>query len=176
MKIVFLIISAILLTGSVNIVFGTPQRPDILIYEGKEYPIYNEPLEIFFKAHPERRPKFCGGMSSLWRGYVAHIEVVEKELILRDIRIHTVNPKDPACLQESKILEVVPDGRNFKLDWFSGELLAAYGEHIGGGNFYDVWKIYEKYSLFRVDKGKLTSVSHYTNSEYQEYLKHIPKN
>ena len=176
MKIVFLIISAILLTGSGNSIFGTPQRPDILVYEGKEYPIYNEPLEEFFKTHPERRPKFCGGMSSLWRGYVAYIEVVEKELILKEVKIHTVNPYDPNCLKESKLSEVVPDGKRFKLDWFSGELLAAYGEHIGGSNFYDVWKIYEKYSLFRIDKGNLKSVRHFTNAEYQEYLKQIPVN
>jgi len=118
MKIVIILLNIVAFLVIAGNAFGTPQRPDILIYEGKEYPIYNEPLEIFFKKNPERRPKFCGGVSSLWRGYVAVIEVVKKELILKDVKIHTVNPMDPTCLQESKLSEGVPVVKNLSLTGF----------------------------------------------------------
>ncbi len=157
-------------------IYATPQEPDFLIYEGQEYPIYNEPLEFFFEKNPELRPKFCGGTSSLWRGYVAYIEVVEGELILKDVRIPMVNPADPLCLKESKLSEVAPEGKLFTFDWYSGTLEAAYGEHIGGDDFYQVWKVWEKYSLFQVEKGKLTNVRHFTNAHYQEYLAQQPEN
>src|SRR4029078_9760758 len=107
---------------------ATPQRPDILIYEGKQYPIYDEPLEPYFKANPKRRPKYCGGGSSIWRGYVAEMEIVGNELFLTDIKIHTVNPADPNCLKESKLDEVAPDGKRLKIDWFSGVFTSGYGE------------------------------------------------
>lgn len=169
-----LLASVVLIISFNAVALATPQLPDILIYEGKEYPVYGEFLEPFFERNPNRRPKFCGGMSSLWRGYVAYIELVKDELVLADIRIHTVNPADPLCLKESKVSEVAPDGKPFKFGWFSGDLLAAYGEHVGGENFYDVEKVWEKYSLFKIDKGKLQSVRHFSNAEYQKYLEQLP--
>lgn len=151
---------------------ATPQQPDILIYEGKAYPVYEEPLEAFFTKYPERRPKFCSSVSSLWRGYIAEIEIVKNEVILRDVKIHTVNPNDPNCLQESKLREVVPDGKQFKLDWFSGSFAAGYGGFLGDEpDFYHPWKIYQKYLLFKIEKGNLKGVKEFSNSEYQDFLR-----
>src|SRR5687767_8247363 len=102
------LLSIIFLIVCISGVYATPQQPDILMYKGKEYPIYWAPLDSFFEKNPDRRPKFCGGRSSLWRGYIAYIEIVKDELILKDIKIHTVNPYDPDCLKESKLSEVAP--------------------------------------------------------------------
>jgi len=170
-----IVVLIVVLFACSSVAFGTAQSPDILIYKGQEYPIYNEPMELYFAKNPERRPKFCGGRSDLWRGYVAYIEVVDDQLILKDIRIHTVNPADPLCLKYSKLSEVAPDGKPFKLDWYSGSLTAAYGEHIGDLDFYNVWKVWEKYTLFDIQKGVLKNVRHFTNAEYQTYLEKIDR-
>ncbi len=166
---ILLSIMVLLIVG--GIVQATPQDPDFLTYEGKRYPIYGAPLEKYFKANPDRRPKFCGGMSSLWRGYVAEMEIVGAELFLNDIKIHTVNPHDPTCLKESKLDEVSSDGKKFKIDWLSGVLTSGHGEYVGGEDAYSTWKIWEKYTLFYIKKGSLESVRHFTNAEYQEFLK-----
>ena len=166
---ILLSITVLLIVG--GIVQATPQDPDFLTYEGKRYPIYGAPLEKYFKANPDRRPKFCGGMSSLWRGYVAEMEIVGTELFLNDIKIHTVNPHDPTCLKESKLDEVSKDGKRFKLDWFTGLLQAAHGEFVGDDDPYSFWKNFEKYTLFTIKNGNVERIRHFTNAEYQEFLK-----
>jgi hypothetical protein len=99
------------------------------------------------------------------------MEIVKNDLFLNDIRIHTVNPHDPTCLKDSKLDEVSSTGQRFKLDWFSGVLTSGYGKFLGGEDVYSTWKIWEKYTLFYIKKGELKSVRHFTNAEYQEFLK-----
>jgi hypothetical protein len=34
---------------------ATAQQPDILIYKGKKYSLYTNPLERYFKKYPDKR-------------------------------------------------------------------------------------------------------------------------
>lgn len=162
------ILFCVLFFAGITASYATPQEPDILIYKGARYLIFSEPLESFFDKNPERRPKFCGGVSSLARGYVAELEIIEDRLMLNDVRIPMVNPADTNCLTESKYLEVVPGGGTFELDWYSGVLTGAHGEFIGEDTPYLFWKNYERYALFKFEKGSLVNFKDYSNAEYQQ--------
>src|SRR5690554_7604266 len=56
----------------------TAQYPDKIKFKGKEYNLNSNPLEPYFEKYPDKRPK--GGIMStaLWRGYVAHFEIIDR--------------------------------------------------------------------------------------------------
>ena len=70
-------------------VFATPQEPERLIYNGKEYSLQTHPLEKYFEKYKEKRPGVGEyWLSSLTRGYVATFEIKNKELFLKDIQVY----------------------------------------------------------------------------------------
>jgi hypothetical protein len=73
------------LSVAAHVVWATPQMPDIVIYEGKEYPIQIELLADYFKKYPERKPATTMVCSALWRGYIATFEFVEGTLSLKAV-------------------------------------------------------------------------------------------
>lgn len=147
--------------------YATPQIPDILIYEGKEYPVQTEFLGEYFKKYPERNPKREDeSCSALWRGYQASFEVVEGKIYLKDVAINV-------CFgpRTSQLKKVVPDGERLFVDWVSYLVWSGYG-----GNSEDPYSLesldaYEKYSFFEVDKGRVLEVRHFDNKGYREFKK-----
>jgi hypothetical protein len=75
--------------GYINICWATPQMPNSLFFEGKEYPIDNDPMWDYFEKHPEKKPDPPSRMSALWRGYLAFFELRNKDLYLKDLRLKT---------------------------------------------------------------------------------------
>jgi hypothetical protein len=142
---------------------ATPQIPDVLMYEGKEYPIYNELLTDYFKKYPSRKPESEGTCSALWRGYVAKFEVSGGLLILKDVTSDSCFSPRPAL----KI--VVPDGKPLVIDWYTGLLISIYGENEADPYSLTWLDSAEKYSLFEIDSGRLGKVKHFTNSEYKNF-------
>jgi hypothetical protein len=57
--------------------FATPQEPDILLFEGKEYPIYYQDLmEDYFVRNPDKKPDAGDFVrSNNWRGYIATFKI-----------------------------------------------------------------------------------------------------
>lgn len=68
-------------------VFATAQFPDKINYNGKEYNLNSNPLEVYFEKNPNKRPKSEVRSSALWRGYVATFEIIDNQLFLKDIEI-----------------------------------------------------------------------------------------
>src|SRR5215207_743338 len=101
--------------------FATPQIPDILIYQGKEYPIQQELLGEYFKKHPERKIETDWHCSALWRGYVASFEVVDDELVLKGMTTGNCDTPRPVELKS-----IVLSGGPLKIDWLTGLLLSSY--------------------------------------------------
>lgn len=101
-------------------VSATPQFPEILIYEGKEYPIQNDLLENYFDKFAERNPKKederC---SALWRGNRATYEVLERRIFLKDVHTGVCQRNE-----ESQLKKVVPHGERLAIDWYSGLLVS----------------------------------------------------
>jgi hypothetical protein len=93
------------------LLFATIQEPDILLYNGREYRIWEEPMEIFFEQFPEKRPEWS--RTNLWRGYVATFEIIQNELWVIDIKNS----------QNISIINEILDGRDrMKIDWYNGTL------------------------------------------------------
>jgi len=139
----------IILFSSLNL-FSTAQIPDNLIYKGKRYNLYSNPLETYFKKYPNKKPHTTVGSSALWRGYVATFEIKDKKLILKDIKVM----KDFDSWGSVK-KEVIKKDKNFSLDYFTGILVIPYGKminyvHMGYAS------TYENYILLEIRNGKLT--------------------
>ena len=118
------------------LLFATVQEPDILLYNGKEYRIWEEPMEYFFKQFPEKRPEWQ--RTNLWRCYIATFEIIQDELWVIDIK----NSRN-----ESIIIECL-DGRDrMKINGYTGTLnLFIDNRHdrkVGSYayNFYGIIKI-----------------------------------
>jgi hypothetical protein len=142
-------------------------KSDILIYEGKEYPIQSEFLGDYFKKFPERDPKpiddWC---SALWRGYRATFEVSNGRIYPKDVVINI-------CFgtPSSELKKVVPSGERLYIDWISGLLDSGYGENRADPYSLESLEAYEKYSLFEIDKGKILEVRHFDNKGYRLFKK-----
>lgn len=71
------------------IAYGTAQTPDILLFEGTEHPLFENPLESAFDEARNPRPESLDheGVQSTgnWRGYVATWELEGEHLYLRKI-------------------------------------------------------------------------------------------
>jgi hypothetical protein len=154
-------------------VFATAQYPDKIVYNGKEYRLYSNPLESYFDKNPDKRPKGRVGSSALWRGYVATFEVRSNQLFLNNIEIQYRDTNDKVSFNtkwRSVIDEVFPDRKDIKIDWLTGILVIPYGKlvnyvHMGYGS------TYKNYILLEIDKGDLKKKKHFNYKKYQKFKK-----
>jgi len=148
--------------------FATPQIPDILVYEGREYPIRAEILDDYFKRFPQRNPKpaddWC---SALWRGYLARFETVDGRIFLKDIFINVCSSSSSTSALE----KVVPNGERLFVDWYSDLLDSGYGENAEDPYSLESFEAYENYTFFEVEKGTIRKVKHFNNKEYRTFKK-----
>lgn len=149
-------------------VFATPQIADLLIYEGKEYPIRNEELlEDYFKKFPDRNPRSDDfRCSALWRGYRATFKILGKTLYLKDVSTNVCFGKPV-----SELKKVVPGGERLAIDWYSGLLYGGYGSNNEDPYSLASLDAFEKYSFFEMDKGKIRDVRHFNNKQYRIFKK-----
>lgn len=159
-KILFTILLLILFTSGV---FATAQEPDLLIYNGKTYSLFSNPLESFYEKDESKRPKFRVkpnvSSSANWRGYVATWRIIDNKLYLTEINswfcsssIKTKNGCRRVTLQELFGKKIV--GNKVFASWVSDDLRVPDGEqlqyvHMGYGS------IYERNITFGVKNGKV---------------------
>lgn len=156
---------------SASSALATAQYPDKIVYKGKEYDLYTNPMEPYFKEHPDKRPR--GGLMStaLWRGYVATFEFRNNTLVLKDIGIRAhVKTKDGKQDYGWKSVkdEIIPEGNSLLIDWFTGILVLPHGKlvkyvHMGYGS------TYSDYIILEVKKGKLTDKRAFNHKQYEEF-------
>lgn len=145
--------------------FGTAQRPDILIYKGKKLEIFTNPLESYFNEGRSPMDLIKGGCMSTacWRGYVGIWKIIDDQLYLIELR--------SCCYEEDKIKgdlsEIFGDkyvNGKVHADWFSGELVIPKGkmlyyEHMGYAS------VYKKELNIKIDDGMITEIKKYDNSK-----------
>ncbi len=146
-----------------SVALATGQEPDVLIYQGKTYNLFSNPLESFYKNEDERpafkvAPNVLSSTSN-WRGYVATWEIRGDLLYLTNIDSWICNFQEfiakkckKADLKEM-FGEKYGDGRVLA-DWFSEELRVPDGKmleyvHMGYGS------VYEREIVISVEKGKV---------------------
>lgn len=155
--------------------FGTAQEPDWIFYRGRYYFLYTNPLEVYLKTYPDKRPKADCESTSLWRGYIASYKIENNQLFLKDI---SVEMSDTSGIDDSDnygsginwknvLGEVFPGCHEVKVDWFTGLLVLPFGQrinclHMGYGS------TYENYILLEIKNGDLIKERRYS---YEEYLK-----
>lgn len=146
--------------------FATAQEPDILVYEGKEYKLFTNPMEPFFEKHPDLRPKSNWTSSALWRGYIAKFEIRDEQLVVSDILI--LEYIDDQRSFTSVYDKIFPEQKNVAVTWMTGILTLPIGEmtdyvHMGYGSTYSAYK------LLRIENGKLVQTRDFTEDEYAQY-------
>ncbi len=170
-KILLLILTicAIGISKAENII--TAQYPDKITYDGTEYNLNSNPLEPYFDKNPDKRP----GMTStaLWRGYVAHFEIIENQLFVTDIT-RPISQKDAEGNYERKWVSIYktifPTPEKVKIDWYTGILILPHGKmveyvHMGYAS------TYSKYLLLEIDKGNFNEARIYKNKEFVRFKK-----
>ena len=162
-----------------SILFGTAQTSDILIYNGKKYELYCNPLEKYFKKYPNKHPNNLIGendvrieSSDLWRGYVATFEIIENQLYLKDIEIESVS--DTSDIINSEIIwksvlnKVFTNQELVKVDWMTGLLIIPDGEIV---NYVHMGYVstFERYIILEIDEGNLKRETRLEHEEYDEF-------
>lgn len=154
-----LIIAALVLLVP-STVFATAQQPDVLVVDGKLYPLYANPLEEFFKTE-KSRPRFQIAPNTMssgnWRGYVATWTIEDKTLFLIKIDSWICSGGDKASCRKVNLKNLFGKqliGGRVKATWVSGDLKVPDGEllqyvHMGYGS------VYERELFFRINAGKL---------------------
>lgn len=145
--------------------FATPQIPDTLIFEGRQYPVYNDILHAYFLKYPEKNPKRDDyRCSAAWDGYHATFEIVNSKLYLKDIT-------DEPCSEHgaSALKKVVPSGESLFIDWHTGVLLSMHGENNENPYSLEFLDSFSSYSLFEIEVGIFRRAKHFNNKQYIDY-------
>ena len=151
-------------------VFGTAQAPDHIIYNGKEYLLYSNPMEEYFKKYPDRRPKDGISSTALRRGYVATYEIKNNQLFLKDIEIQVCEGKKCKTTKWKSVFnEIFSDQELIKIDWVIGILILPYGKKVN--NILDMGyaSAYENYIVLTFENGILKKEQQFDNKEFEEY-------
>lgn len=124
---------------------ATAQFPDVLIYEGKQYQLFSNPLESYYKAHGLPRPKFQAWHTANYRGYVATWEIDNDVLYLKKIRAkidgHMVG-----------LNYLFPDNSGkVEARWFQGFLRVPMGAVLHQG----YTSVYERDLIITIKAGKV---------------------
>lgn len=146
--------------------FSTIQIPDKVIHKGKEYILHTNPLEEFFRIHPEKKPDFEFTSTALWRGYVATFEIIDDKLFIKDIEVENTKPDFTGNEWKSVLKDIFPDSDKIEADWFSGLLVLPYGK-INNNIYMD----YSDYLVIEIENGKLNKEKKFTRKEFNKFKK-----
>lgn len=164
-----ILFTLILFLFSYSALMATAQIPDKLVYEGESYKLFTNPLESYFKKHPDKKPIAEIMMTSLWRGYVATFEIKDYKFYVKDIEIPVRKEGDDTDLEWKSVLEeVFPDEDSLFMDWYSGLLVVPRGEmisyvHMGYASEY------EEYTIVQITDGVAKKRKDFLHEEYIEF-------
>jgi hypothetical protein len=136
------------------------QLPDIIHIHGEKMDLYSNPLEPYWQLKSKRRPSFLWS-SMCKRGYIATWELLDKQLILRNI---DGNIKRRSFLFWSKIMRftlkmLFPKSGTggVKANWFSGKIRIPHGKRtLYVHNEYD--SRFEKEMVITIKQGNVIKI------------------
>ncbi len=148
--------------------WGTAQISDRLIYNGKEYAMFTNPMEVYFEKHPDKRPQSDVISTANWRGYVATFEIRGKYMYVKNIDITIYNEEEDSYIRKNVLNEIFPEQQEVKVDWMTGLLVLPYGEiinyvHMGYAS------TYEHYIILEIKEGKLKKEKKLDYEQYVEF-------
>ena len=134
------------------------QEPDTLIYNGVRYNLHTDIIHEYFSQYPEKRPtsEFRFRCSTNWRGYNVIYELVDNEVWVTSFSL--------LCSRKNFIPEIFDGKDREKAYWFTGRLIASYGEsHVR-------FLLCENYLLIDIRNGNFVREARLTTEEYILYL------
>lgn len=115
----------------------TAQVSEILIYSGKEIPLFTNPLSLYLKTTGTR---FESPHTANWRGYVGTWQIIEQvgveRLYLVELYAHKTYDEILG------LADIFPGFDKVFAHWFTGELRCPQGarlkyQHMGYGSIYE---------------------------------------
>ncbi|AYZ34342.1 hypothetical protein EGY07_01585 [Chryseobacterium indologenes] len=151
----------LLFTFSIIKIFATAQAPDGIIINDKEYSLLNNPLEKYFKDHPEYHPVYGPHLAMFKRyrteaiplpfstgnycGYIATFKLENNNLVLADLEIQNINSTKRNYISVYKQLF-----KNKKVVLnYSGVLVIPDGKLVEFSNF-SYSSLYDRYKLITI--------------------------
>lgn len=161
MRLLYYILTLILLTVTIEKSYGTAQIPDFLIYDGDTLSIYANPLESYFDTHS--RPdsifnRYGYNLTACWRGYIGYWELKNDSLYLIELQ------GDSTSIDLSLIFQDRETKDKIFADWYDNSILNPYGkllhyEHMGYSSIYE----FEREFVFA--NGILKEIKYFDNSK-----------
>jgi len=148
---------------------ATAQAPDRIRIDGQDYELNTNPLEPWLEAHAWKPPEEVETSSANWRGYIASWEIVDGQLVLRDVTIRVAG-EEPGDSTSKSILGDLFQSAAVRVvaDWYSGALIVPDGEvthyvHMGYGSSY------ERYQVLRIANGRVIEHVRMSAEEFERY-------
>ena len=136
----------------------TAQVGEILLIDGEQHEMFNEPLRFWFALSGVPSP-FLGNSSACWRGYVGTWEIAGDRLYLVRLEGNLLD-------DESVSIETIFPGWPNRVfaHWYTGTLTVPLGdmlhyEHIGYG------RLHEETLFIDIERGVVTGLRQVKNSK-----------
>ena len=156
--------------------FATGQEPNFIKIDGKEYQLLNDPLEKYFKEHPENHPvygekfikknekgeTYFKTSTGNWRGYVAYFEIIDNKIFLTDLKI-----EDDDSEKQISVFNKIFKEKSVALD-YSGILTVPNGDFIDSDNF-GFSSYYSSYFLLTIKNDHVEKIKELKNEDYMKF-------
>ena len=152
--------------------FSTNQIPDKLVYEGDKYSLNSNPLESYFKIHPEKIPTSNSRNTALWRGYRATFEIQENKLRILDIQVLSQvkrAEKKDTTVWLSSIDTIFKTPTERSLAWYTGYLIMPIGRIMKYVHLESLPR-YEKYIVIGVKNGIVFTQLRLNSDEFSQFM------
>ncbi len=156
-------------------VFATAQVPDVLLYQGEEYALFEEPLEDYFKIFGNSPDNILKPVHSAnWRGYQATWEIKNGKLLLIKLQREEVKVTAPGEFDfHTKDITISDIISNKTLpvfaEWYSGTLILPQGKKLQYIHM-PYASIYEREILLEIEKGILAKSAMHDNTKDEKLL------
>ena len=161
MKVIFIMMLFLFFHNT--ILFSTYQAPDTLIYNGVRYRLHTPITNRYFVQHPEKRPtsQNVSVSSANWRGYFATYELIDDEVWITYISIGA---------RRNLVSEIFDGKDRAKVYWFTGRLIASYGDWAEIHESHMTVPLFENYLLIDIRNGNFVREARLTTDEFNLYL------
>ncbi len=159
-------------------VFATPQIPDILIYNGKEYEWSgNSPAFKYFEQNNFLPPEEAVITTGNYSVFIVTYEIVNQKLYLIDVEIIVEQESEygsdypPDLVNKSVFKVYFPNQKRILMDFYSNVQLIPYGEiiEVTKDNWTDIH--WEDYLVFEIKGGIVTTELDLNYKQFKRFKK-----
>lgn len=156
---------AMLLPGGA---LATAQTADQIQIDGEEHLLHTNPLASYLQERDWKPPQDAVRSTANWRGYVAHWQISDGQLVLKDVTVRIAGSESREVVAKSILSTLFPASQRVVARWYSGALVVPEGQvknyvHMGYGS------TFERYQVLRVASGRVVEHLHLTAEAFETY-------